>query len=121
MMKKLSLAITLVAILGSWALTQVPITTGIQILKAEDARRYDTLLEGLMRSPNADVRVRAALAAGRIGDQKAVPALADLLKNDPSEQVKAMAAFALGETESIAAGDAVLNALGNYGQEEAEA
>jgi len=90
---------------------QVPIATHIQLLKAEDSRRYDAVLENLMKSPNAAVRVRAALAAGRIGDAAAVPALVKLL-NDRSEKVREMAAFALGETESIDAADAVRIALG---------
>lgn len=93
------------------SLGQVPVPTHIQILKAEDARRYDTALENLLKSPNAAVRVRAALAAGRIGDAAAVPALIRLL-NDRSEKVREMAAFALGETESIEAADAVRIALG---------
>jgi cyclophilin family peptidyl-prolyl cis-trans isomerase/HEAT repeat protein len=93
------------------AFAQVPLATQVQILKAEDERRYDSVLENLMTSPNAAVRERAVLAAGRIGDERAVPALVNLLRNDTSENVKEMAAFALGETESIEAADAVLGEL----------
>ena len=93
------------------AFAQVPLATQVQIVKAEDERRYDAVLENLMKSPNAAVRERAALAAGRIGDERAVPALVNLLRNDSSESVRTVAAFALGETESIEAADAVLNAL----------
>src|SRR3954462_5589257 len=41
--------------------------------KAEDARRYDAVLENLMKSSTADVRKRAALAAGRIGKEESIP------------------------------------------------
>src|SRR5215204_6188288 len=89
------------------------VATGVAvaILKAEDARRYDKTIEDLLKSRNKQVRVRAALAAGRIGDEAAVPPLAKLLASDPSPRVREMAAFALGETESIKAADAILLAL----------
>jgi cyclophilin family peptidyl-prolyl cis-trans isomerase/HEAT repeat protein len=90
---------------------QVPMNIQVQIVKAEDARRYDKTLENLMRSPNSDVRRRAALAAGRIGDERSVGPLADLLTKDQSFKVRTMAAFALGETESINAADAVLSVI----------
>ncbi len=61
---------------------QVPTAIGIQILKAEDARRYDDTLEKLIKDPNLAVRNRAALAAGRIGDERAIPALVELLENE---------------------------------------
>src|SRR2546423_2309022 len=95
----------------SSASAQVPMNVGIQILKAEDARRYDGELEKLMRSPNADIRKRAALAAGRIGKEEAIPTLVRLLEKDPNNDVRTMAAFALGEIESIMAADAILSAL----------
>jgi len=110
-MKSISLTVLLLFVFVCSTFGQVPIATHVQILKAEDARRYDAVLENLLKSPNAAVRVRAALAAGRIGDAAAVPALASLL-NDRSEKVREMAAFALGETESIEAADAIRIALG---------
>jgi cyclophilin family peptidyl-prolyl cis-trans isomerase/HEAT repeat protein len=91
--------------------SQVPVEVGIQILKAEDARRYDSILENLMKSPNDSIRIRAALAAGRIGDEKALPALTVLMERDPSHDVKSMAAFAIGEIESSKGADAILRAL----------
>lgn len=94
------------AILCLWAtpsFTQVPINVGIQILKAEDSRRYDAGIENLLKSPDAKIRERAAIAAGRIGDDKAVPALVVMLNNDRSVEVRTMAAFALGEIESAKA------------------
>ncbi|MBL8184119.1 MAG: HEAT repeat domain-containing protein, partial [Blastocatellia bacterium] len=91
--------------LAGAAFTQIPVSTQIAILKAEDARRFDATLEGLLKSPSEQVRIRAALAAGRIGNAAAVPALVRLL-GDRSEKVREMAAFALGETESIEAANA---------------
>ncbi len=105
------LIVLLLLLVGS-GVAQVPVATHIQILKAEDARRYDKVLEDLMRSRNPAVRVRAALAAGRIGDSAAVPVLVRLFQGDASEKVREMAAFALGEIESIDAADAIRIALG---------
>ena len=83
-MKSTLLTFSFLLVFAYSAIGQVPIATHIQILKAEDARRYDKVLEDLMRSPNAAVRTRAALAAGRIGDSAAVAALIRLL-NDRSD------------------------------------
>lgn len=90
---------------------QVPIAIQVMIVRTEDARVYDQTLEKLMRSADARVRARAALAAGRIGDEKAVPALAALLEKDSSVEVRALAAFGLGEIESLIGADAILKAL----------
>ena len=101
------LSLALVLLFAFCASSQVPVATGVEILKAEDARRYDAVLENLMKSPNAAIRERAALAAGRIGDDRAIPALALLLEKESSPQLRAMAAFALGEIESIKAADVI--------------
>lgn len=93
------------------SLGQVPVRTGIEILKAEDARRYDSVLEGHMKSPNSSVRKRAALAAGRIGDDKALPGLIEFLQTDKSIDVRAMAAFAIGEIESAKGSEAIIKVL----------
>ncbi|MEQ1920865.1 MAG: peptidylprolyl isomerase [Pyrinomonadaceae bacterium] len=91
---------------------QVPVATGIQILKAEDARRYDAVVEGLLRSPNAVIRTRAALAVGRIGDKRAIPALAALFEDRKnSGSVWTAAAFALGEIEAAEGGEHILFVL----------
>src|SRR5262245_24537496 len=82
---------------------KVPVATLVQIVRAEDERRWDKTLETLLQNSSAAVRKRAALAAGRIGNETAVPALAALLEKDGDAQVRAMAAFALGEIESDAA------------------
>ena len=109
----LGLAVLLSA--AAYIHAQVPISVGVQILKAEDARRYDSVLENLMSSPNADIRARAALAAGRIGDNSSLPVLARLLENDADIRVRSMAAFAIGETESIHGAEAVLAGLKREG------
>ncbi len=83
----------------------------IRILAAEDARRWDVDLASLLDSRAAATRSRVALAAGRIGDERAVAPLARLLRTDADEGVRVMAAFALGEIESPAAADALLEAL----------
>ncbi|MGI8787460.1 MAG: peptidylprolyl isomerase [Pyrinomonadaceae bacterium] len=89
------------------AFAQVPTNVLMQIVRAEDERRYDKTLEDLMKNANESIRARAALAAGRIGDERAVPTLINLLEND-SDAVRAMAAFALGEIESAKASDSIL-------------
>ena len=83
----------------------------VQIVHAEDERRWDNDLQSLFSHQNSSVRRRAALAAGRIGDEKAVNDLALLLERDQDNDVRAMAAFALGEVESLSGANALLAAL----------
>jgi cyclophilin family peptidyl-prolyl cis-trans isomerase/HEAT repeat protein len=84
----------------------------LRVMRAEDERRWDAAdLGALLFDRDARVRRRAALAAGRIGDERAVPSLVQLLQSDKDQSVRAMAAFALGETESASATDALLSAL----------
>ena len=104
-----ALSITIVSLLASPALlaqnrstsaqTVVPRNLLLRIIKAEDERRWDDDLRALLTHNNAAVRSRAALAAGRIGDERAVADLLKLLEADTPE-IRAMAAFALGEIES---------------------
>jgi cyclophilin family peptidyl-prolyl cis-trans isomerase/HEAT repeat protein len=83
--------------------------TLLRIVRAEDERRWDADdLGALVSDASAAVRSRAALAAGRIGDARAVPALVSLLQTDKDMSVRAMAAFALGEIESVQGADALL-------------
>ena len=91
--------------------SQIPTPVHLQILKAEDARNHDKALEALFKSPNESVRVRAVLAAGRIGRLAALLPLTDLLEKDASPKVREMAAFAIGEIESIDAADAIIKAM----------
>ncbi|HJS24325.1 MAG TPA: HEAT repeat domain-containing protein, partial [Pyrinomonadaceae bacterium] len=87
--------------------------TLLQIVKAEDERRWDNDLRDLLSSSNVLVRKRAALAAGRIGEEDAIGPLTNLLEKDADPEVRAMAAFALGEVESEAGANALLAQLKN--------
>jgi cyclophilin family peptidyl-prolyl cis-trans isomerase/HEAT repeat protein len=89
----------------------VPKLLLLRIIRVEDERRWDDDLRSLFRVRNANVRSRAALAAGRIGNEAAVPDLIRLLNHDDEADVRAMAAFALGEIESPSAADALLATL----------
>lgn len=86
---------------------QVPMPILVRITQAEDERRWDDELRGLLAHRDAAVRKRAALAVGRIGDERSVSALTALLK-DSDADVRAMAAFALGEVESVGGADALV-------------
>jgi cyclophilin family peptidyl-prolyl cis-trans isomerase/HEAT repeat protein len=83
----------------------------LSILRGEDERRWDSELSAFLSDTDPFVRRRAALAAGRIGDDSAVTALRELLLKDKDPSVKEMAAFALGEIESPSAAPALLNCL----------
>src|ERR1041385_3346091 len=91
----------------------IPPPTLLQIVRAEDERRWDDVLRNLLSSPNPSIRMRAALAAGRIGNEDAVAALTPLLEKDADVNVRAMAAFALGEIESETAANALIAVLKN--------
>ncbi len=88
----------------------VPADVMLKIVRAEDERRWDNDLGVLLFDKEASVRERAALAAGRIGDERAVASLTALLQTDREESVRARAAFALGETESLAAAASLIEA-----------
>jgi len=89
----------------------IPTNTLLRILRYEDGRRWDDNLHVLLASKDAKVRKRAALAMGRIGDERAVPALIGVLKEDADNDVRQMAAFAIGEIESPAGADALIAVL----------
>jgi cyclophilin family peptidyl-prolyl cis-trans isomerase/HEAT repeat protein len=78
----------------------IPQATLLRIVKAEDERRWDGDLRNLMTNPQAPVRGRAALAAGRIGNEGALAELVNILQSDKDSDVRALAAFAIGEIES---------------------
>ena len=112
MKRHILFAFTIVLAFSFSVNAQVPLNTLVQITKAEDARRFDSVLEGLLKSTNLAVRERAALAAGRIGDKRAVAALAALFQDTKNQGgVWTAAVFALGEIESSDGGEAVLNIL----------
>jgi cyclophilin family peptidyl-prolyl cis-trans isomerase len=90
----------------------------LRIMRAEDERRWEPSDLGvLLFDADARVRRRAALAAGRIGDERAVASLIGLLQNDRETSVRAMAAFALGETESATAAEALRAQLSSKSNE----
>ena len=91
-------------------LKPIPDEVILRIMRAEDERRWDNDLGVLVFDKDARVRERAALAAGRIGDERAVASLITLLQTDAADNVRAMAAFALGETESAAGLSALADA-----------
>lgn len=96
---------------GANARTWVDQNILVQIIRAEDERRFDGSLQSLLGHPDAQVRKRAALAAGRIGSEQAVPLLTDMLLLDRDNDVREMAAFALGEIESGGGGFALVSVL----------
>ena len=100
-------------------LAQIPQATMLKIVRAEDELRFDKDLEELLKSADAATRKRAALAAGRIGNEKAIGLLSELLEKDASAEVRMMAAFALGEIESGKGPDAVLKSLAKKNEPEA--
>jgi len=81
-------------------------------MKAEDERRWDQDLKELLANANVAIRKRAALAAGRIGNEDSISALASLLK-DAEVDVRANAAFAIGEVEAASGADPLLAILKN--------
>ncbi len=88
-------------------------STLLSITKAEDERRWDDDLRKLFSNPSPSIRKRAALAAGRIGNEDSVTALTNLLEQDKDASVRSMAAFALGEVESESAANALITTLKN--------
>lgn len=112
-MKKIISVLFAFICLSAIVSAHVPVKTLVQIVKAEDELRFDKTLEDLMKSPDAHIRTRAALASGRIGNEAAIPFLINLLEKDKDANVQTMAAFALGEIESIKAADAILAILNN--------
>ncbi len=89
----------------------IPEAIQIQILKAEDERRYDDKLEKLLSDENIMIVERAVLAVGRIGDEKAVEPLIKLLEKNGATNVRSTAAFAIGEIESDKATNTLLKML----------
>jgi len=80
--------------------------TEARLLELEDRRAFDGgVLSAAASDPSPETRARAALALGRIGDERAVPLLRGLA-GDSSAEVRRQAAFAagiLGDTALVAA------------------
>lgn len=112
-MKSYRIIVALSLVFTSFAVTasaQEKTDALIGIMKAEDSRRFGDEVAKHLTSQDRALRVRAALAAGRIGDEAALPGLVKLL-SDPDTEVAAMAAFGLGEIESAKASEDILRIL----------
>lgn len=90
---------------------QIPTNTLVQIVKAEDERRFDATLENLLKSPNVKVRERAVLAIGKIGEENSISALEQLSATEKDDDVRTMIMFALGEIESAKGAKMILKTL----------
>jgi cyclophilin family peptidyl-prolyl cis-trans isomerase/HEAT repeat protein len=91
----------------------------LQIIRAEDTRRWDADLEKLFAHNEPKVRKRAALAAGRIGNAGAVARLTEMVLTDRDVDVRQTAAFALGEIELGGGAYALTEVLKRRGAETA--
>jgi cyclophilin family peptidyl-prolyl cis-trans isomerase/HEAT repeat protein len=90
-------------------LDEAEIAAVAELLRMEDRRVIDSVrIGGLLHHPNAAVRRRAALAAGRIGDRRTTALLIGAL-GDSTASVRTAAAFALGELADTSR--AVIDAL----------
>lgn len=116
MPNKITLTFVACILLASPALAQKQLTRqpiAVTIMQAEDQRRWSDELMQLLSNQSSAVRKRAALAAGRIGDEGAVKSLSFVLERDTDNSVRAMAAFALGEIEAESGANALIAVLKN--------
>ena len=87
----------------------------LQIVRAEDERRWDDDLRSLFIGAKRQ-RAQACGAGGRPNRQRSSRSdLVVLLQKDDEMDVRAMAAFALGEIESPLGADALISALKDRG------
>jgi cyclophilin family peptidyl-prolyl cis-trans isomerase/HEAT repeat protein len=91
--------------------TEISTNTLLRILRAEDERRWDPNLSVLLVAVYPSTRKRAALALGRIGDERALLTLSAALKADKDLDVRQMCAFAIGEIESPLGAEALIALL----------
>ncbi|MDX6530073.1 MAG: hypothetical protein QOH41_2363 [Blastocatellia bacterium] len=91
--------------------TEIPAKTMLRILRAEDERRWDPNWSLLLAAVDPNTRQRAALALGRIGDERALLTLSAALKADKDLDVRQMCAFAIGEIESPLGAEALIALL----------
>ncbi|HKE91421.1 MAG TPA: peptidylprolyl isomerase [Gemmatimonadales bacterium] len=109
----LAAALTWSAALGAQAVPPAQVDEAVvgqiaHLLALSDGRQYDEgVLSQALHADNLNVRVQAALAAGRIGDPEAVNLLIPAL-TDSAVAVQASAAFALGLLKSVRAVDPLL-------------
>ena len=107
----LAAALTWCAALAAQApapVDEAVVGTIAHLVALSDGRQYDGgVLSQALHADNLNVRVQAALAAGRIGDPDAVDLLIPAL-SDSAVPVQASAAFALGLLKSVRAVDPLL-------------
>lgn len=89
---------------------QIDRTSLLGIVSLEDSRTYNARLNELMMKGPKARRIRAILAAGRIGDDRAVPALNSIVTGTDAE-LASHAVFALGEIESTKSVEVILSVL----------
>jgi cyclophilin family peptidyl-prolyl cis-trans isomerase/HEAT repeat protein len=104
---------------GPVFLSEQEVTAVAALLRMEDGRTFDArLVQRLLEHDTPEVRGRAALAAGRVRDPRAVPMLLASLQ-DADATVRARAAFALGVMADSTSD--VIAALGSVALEDAAA
>jgi cyclophilin family peptidyl-prolyl cis-trans isomerase/HEAT repeat protein len=87
------------------------LATAAQLLQLEDRREYNAAtLSAAAASPNAEVRRRAVLAIGRIGDKRGTATVVERL-TEGDTAVAASAAFALGLLRDTTAVPALIELL----------
>ena len=83
-----------------------------RILQLEDARSLgDGELEAMLQHKSPEVRYRAALAIGRIGNKRGTEILLKALDAATTDRMRTIIVFALGEIEDTKAAQALLNRL----------
>ena len=82
------------------------LNSALQVLTSSDVDTVSPLIE-LLKNPNADLRMQAALALGEQHDTRAVPALAEAL-NDEDTNVRYHAIEALGKLKAAGTVDALV-------------
>jgi cyclophilin family peptidyl-prolyl cis-trans isomerase/HEAT repeat protein len=112
MLNKVTVCLFVFLALASPAFAQKQ-SIAVTIIQAEDERHWSDDLMQLLANQSPAVRKRAALAAGRIGDEGAVKPLSEMLGHDTDNSVRATAAFALGEIEAESGANALLAVLKN--------
>src|SRR5437879_2551331 len=68
--------------------TTISTKTMLRLMRAEDERRWDPNVSILLSAAYPITRKRAALALGRIGDERALPQLIETLKVDRDNDVR---------------------------------
>lgn len=98
-----------------WASSNTPAPdVYARIIQLEDARSLGGgELEALLQHKLPEVRSRAALAIGRIGDKRGTDALLKALEAATTSRMRLSIVFALGEIEDSKAADALLRLLEN--------